>query len=281
MRSRSRIRLARAAACVGLLVLALAQTALPHAIGAESTPGCLGHPATIVGTPDADRLTGTAGPDVIVALAGDDRVFAEGDDDVVCAGPGRDVVEAGSGGDSVSGGPGGDSLWGGDADDSIFGGDGTDTCFQDGGAGSLASCERPPSVACPQDPVRGVYRPTRLSIVDECRWYQGHVVKVEVEADGDHHLAVEPDPGYGQFLTDPNRALQGGHMVVEIVKGQRLDAPEPGEHVAVFGTLVADTHGDRTKANDWREIHPVWAIRYMSRGMLVVKLPPKHPKFGG
>ena len=55
--------------------------------------------------------------------------------------------------------------------------------------------------------------------------------------------------------------------------GQALPVPAVGERVAVFGTWVLDTdHG-------WDEIHPIWAIRYLSRGLLVHRLPPETPRY--
>lgn len=68
--------------------------AAPAALAA---PTCMGHEATIVGTPGADILLGTAGRDVVVAGAGDDQVVAHEGNDLVCAGRGRDELILGNG----------------------------------------------------------------------------------------------------------------------------------------------------------------------------------------
>jgi Ca2+-binding RTX toxin-like protein len=96
---------------------------------------CLGHVATIVGTPRADGIEGTDGPDVIMGLGGADRIRGNGGDDVICAGPnearrgrfdiaivGRDLVEGGPGNDLIAGGPGIDALGGGKGNDRLYGG---------------------------------------------------------------------------------------------------------------------------------------------------------------
>jgi hypothetical protein len=94
------------------------------------------------------------------------------------------------------------------------------------------------------------------------------VSTVRGEEDGDYHVDVEPDPGFRHFLTHNNFTIQNGALVTEIMPGQHLPIPAPGERVAVFGTWVLDTdHG-------WNEIHPIWAIRYLDRGRLVHDRPP-------
>jgi len=99
------------------------------------------------------------------------------------------------------------------------------------------------------------------------------VTSVRHEEDGDDHVDVAPAPGFGRFLDADNVLLQHGSLVTEIMPGQALPLPAVGERVAVFGTWVLDTdHG-------WNEIHPIWAIRFLDRGVLVRRLPPKTPRY--
>jgi uncharacterized delta-60 repeat protein len=119
--------------------------------GAGRPPRCGGKPATIVGTPQKDRLRGTRRADVIAALGGNDTVTALGGDDIVCGGAGRDVLRGGpgtdrllgqAGDDRLLGGPGVDRLLGQAGRDVLLGGPGLrDLCL--GGVGrDRAACER-------------------------------------------------------------------------------------------------------------------------------------------
>jgi hypothetical protein len=138
---------------------------------------------------------------------------------------------------------------------------------------SSGSTAKPPS--CPGNPLLGVYDPSRLEVRQQCATFQGVVTDVGHRSDGDLHVDVRPDSGYEDFLNDGNRKDQGGALVVEIMPGQSLPAPTPGEHLAIFGTWVHDTH------NDWNEIHPVWSIDYLDRGTTSTSLPPKVPEYQG
>ncbi len=131
----------------------------------------------------------------------------------------------------------------------------------------------PKEPICPSDPLRGVYHSYRLDVIRPCTWFRGTVTDVRHEEDGDYHVNVAPDAGYSPFLNRGNLDDQGGALVAEIMPGQRLPIPDIGEHVAVLGTWVLDTsHG-------WREIHPIWAIRYLDRGRTVFELPPQKPLY--
>ena len=121
---------------------------------------CRGIPATIVGTPGADRLIGSAEPDVIAGLGGGDVVIAEGGRDLVCSGGGNDRVVAGpaadrvfgaggadrllggGGPDLLAGNPGRDVLRGDAGDDRLRGGSGFDRCVGGGGFDRKRACER-------------------------------------------------------------------------------------------------------------------------------------------
>jgi streptogramin lyase len=116
---------------------------------AVSPPTCRGKPATIVGSPDDDRLVGSTSAgtsDVIAALGGDDRIKANNGSDIVCGGDGNDRLNGGKGKDSLSGGAGDDRLNGSAGSDSLDGGSGSDRC--DGGSGrdSAKGCETPKRV---------------------------------------------------------------------------------------------------------------------------------------
>jgi len=118
-----------------------------------------------------------------------------------------------------------------------------------------------------------VYHPSRLTILGTCRWFKGTVTSTRHEEDGDYHVDVAPAKGFGAFLDSDNHLYQHGSLVTEIMPGQALPVPAVGERVAVFGTWVLDTnHG-------WNEIHPIWGIRYLSRGFLLQRLPPKTPVY--
>ena len=133
--------------------------------------------------------------------------------------------------------------------------------------------------ACPGDSLRGVYHPYRLHVLGTCRWYRGTVLYVRSEDDGDYHVVVKPDGGFARLLDAGNYSQQHGGLVTEIMPGQHLPIPGSGEHVSVFGTWTYDAdHG-------WNEIHPIWAIRYLSRGGRLVSslpvVPPLHDSNGG
>ncbi len=126
---------------------------------------------------------------------------------------------------------------------------------------------------CPSDPLLGVYSPKRLTVLKPCQWFRGHVVSVEPRSDGDIHIRLQADPGYTQFLNPTN--VNSGGMVAEIMPGQNLWTPSPGDHLAVFGTWVLD------KNNGWDEIHPVWGLKDLSSGRSASSLPPAVPLYTG
>lgn len=129
---------------------------------------------------------------------------------------------------------------------------------------------------CPSNPLLGVYDPSRLEVRQQCLWFRGTVVDLAPREDGDLHVDIAPAPGYERYLNKGNEKDQGGSMVMEIMPDQALPVLMPGEHVAVLGTWVHDTH------NDWNEIHPVWTIDYLDRGgRRVTSLPPRTPVYTG
>jgi Glycosyl hydrolases family 16/RTX calcium-binding nonapeptide repeat (4 copies) len=133
---------------VGAIAL-LSGLAFFGASGAATSPTCLGHKATIVGTSRSDRLVGTAARDVIVAGRGHDRVYAHQGNDLVCGGPGLDELFLGPGADKAMSGRGNDHIEGRGGQDFLDGGRGTD--LLNGGAGTdtcrrgedVLNCEAP------------------------------------------------------------------------------------------------------------------------------------------
>ncbi|HEX9374784.1 MAG TPA: hypothetical protein VGB19_00855 [Actinomycetota bacterium] len=125
---------------------------------------------------------------------------------------------------------------------------------------------------CPAgDPLRGVYHPDRLRVLGTCVTYRGVVRDFKHESDGDYHLYVIPALGMDHFL-DP-RSEGYGDLVVELLPGQALPLPQPGQRVTLVGTWAYDTD------HDWNELHPVWAETI--RGRIHTGLPPVPPEYGG
>ena len=109
---------------------------------------------------------------------------------------------------------------------------------------------------CPTTPLQGMIvhpqHPAKLNVLKACQTYQGVVVRVYHNDDGDWVFDVRPDPGYGGFLS--NHAEVPGTLHAEIIPAHPLRVPRVGDHVAIIGTWVLDT------IHHWKEIHPVWTI---------------------
>jgi len=106
------------------------------------------------------------------------------------------------------------------------------------------------------DVLAGVWKPSRLQLMDACRSVSGTVASVRVEADGDYHVNIRPDAGYQESLNQRNVTVQHGGLVVEVIPADQalVAPPRTGEHVQVTGAFVLDRdHG-------WLEIHPAWII---------------------
>lgn len=106
------------------------------------------------------------------------------------------------------------------------------------------------------DVLTGVWKPSRLQLLDSCRTMTGVVASVRNETDGDYHINVVPDAGYGDFLNRRNLSVQHGGLVVEVIPADQslVAPPRKGEHVRVTGAFVLDRdHG-------WLELHPAWSI---------------------
>ncbi len=129
---------------------------------------------------------------------------------------------------------------------------------------SLSACINP-------EPLKHVYHPGRLVVLDPCKTVSGTVAKMIKEKDGDTHIRLKVDPQYADTINQANVNGQGGNLVVEIVcafevsQTDAIDAcsgyeniipvPAVNEHVVITGQFVSDTeHGG------WNEIHPVYGI---------------------
>ena len=62
-------------------------------------------------------------------------------------------------------------------------------------------------------------------MLGECRTFRGVVLFIRSEEDGDYHVVVRPDPGFGHFLNATNRSEQYGGLVTEI--NARPAVPRP------------------------------------------------------
>jgi uncharacterized membrane protein len=105
---------------------------------ARDNASCLGHDATIVGTPGDDTIVGTPGNDVIHGLDGDDTIHGRGGDDIICGGSGNDTIYGEEGNDTIHGGEDNDFISGGPGNDVLYGTKGDDQLFGDEGNDSLS-----------------------------------------------------------------------------------------------------------------------------------------------
>jgi hypothetical protein len=96
-------------------------------------PGCLGKPATRIGTNGANTIIGSSGADVIVGLGGNDTIKGGGGNDLICGGDGKDTLTGGKGVDRFDAGAGNDTLVTRDKkkETTIKGGSGTDRAHRD------------------------------------------------------------------------------------------------------------------------------------------------------
>jgi len=115
-----------------------------------------------------------------------------------------------------------------------------------------------------------VYKPMRLTVMNECMTVSGTIVYSNPDPDGDFHLRMHLDPKYS-YLLKPANAQEGGNIVVEPICQhpptqpdaiaacknfhQDIIIPAVGSHVNVTGSYVLDRHH-----GGWAEIHPVTSI---------------------
>ncbi len=123
------------------------------------------------------------------------------------------------------------------------------------------------------EPLKHVYNPGRLTVLESCKTVSGTVVRVlRPEKDGDYHIQLKVDPQYSDVIDQANIDKQHGNLVLEIVCANKditqkdavsacsgyqnkIPLPKPNEHISVIGQFVSDKeHGG------WNEIHPVYQI---------------------
>lgn len=109
---------------------------------------------------------------------------------------------------------------------------------------------------CRQDPLAGVYHPSRLKIVSNCKTVSGTVVSIKNESDDDYHINLQLDSPDANLINDKNVSQEHGALVVEVIPMDRpnISKPTVGEKLTVTGAYVVDgEHG-------WMEIHPAWIV---------------------
>jgi hypothetical protein len=105
----------------------------------------------------------------------------------------------------------------------------------------------------------------RLNVIEECTAVEGRVVSLHRNADGDIHIALDPDQKSALNLV--NLIHAHGDLVVEIIcEHTPVDAanqaacgafhssitlPNVGDRIRVTGSYVTD------RDNGWNEVHPV------------------------
>ena len=125
-----------------------------------------------------------------------------------------------------------------------------------------------PAASCNADLWKHVYRPERLSVLQACTSVVGRVASVRRAADGDLHIALDPDRK--SVLNLVNVMHSHRHLIVEVAcqhtpsNGGALTAcagfnppatlVKVGDRVRVTGAYVTD------RDNGWNEIHPVTSI---------------------
>lgn len=195
----------------------------------------------------ADSLWGGDGRDEMYGSSGNDDMFGGGGVDTLRGQGDRDYMRGGAGYDAMDGGGADDALYP-DADSAnMDGGDGSDICVD--GAGTSRNCEAYADGSGPCPPgfasMVGTYRPTRLSIVNNCASITGTVVSGSVfeAGDGDLHFKVN---------------VNGTTWVVEYMPRDKGNYTKPsgGQTIALTGVKANDKWH-----NDHLEMHPVFSAK--------------------
>ena len=122
--------------------------------------------------------------------------------------------------------------------------------------------------SCDQSLWRHVYDPDRLKVIEPCTAVEGRVVSLSRGADGDLHIALEPDQ---ESVLNLFNAVHGGsHLALEVICEHTATKPSAAAACAAFTSRVAfPAAGQRVRAtgsyvtdrdNGWNEIHPVSRI---------------------
>ena len=125
-----------------------------------------------------------------------------------------------------------------------------------------------PPANCDADLWRHVYRAERLRVIEPCTAVDGRVASVSRAADGDLHIAFDPEQK--SVLNLINATHGHGHLVVEVICEHAaaepnaatvcagvtsgVTIPKAGDRVRVTGAYVTD------RENGWNELHPVTRI---------------------
>lgn len=121
---------------------------------------------------------------------------------------------------------------------------------------------------CKADLWQHVYDAKRLRVIEPCTAVVGRVVSLHRGADGDLHIALDPEDK--SVLNLLNAMHLHGELVVEVICEHapadrdaaaacaaftsRVAIPEIGDRVRVTGAYVTD------RDNGWNELHPVTRI---------------------
>jgi hypothetical protein len=113
-----------------------------------------------------------------------------------------------------------------------------------------------------------VYEPQRLRVIEACTAVEGQVVSVYRAADGDLHIALDPD--HASVLNFKNELHADGYLIVEVICEHtpaddepksacagfvpQVAAPKTGDRIPVTGAYVTD------REYGWNEVHPVTRI---------------------
>jgi hypothetical protein len=127
---------------------------------------------------------------------------------------------------------------------------------------------------CDADLWRHVYLPQRLRVIEACTAVDGRVVSLSRGADGDLHLALDPDRK--SVLNLVNATHAHGELVVEVICEHAADDGDAAAACATFTSRVAIPKiGDRVRVtgayvtdreNGWNELHPVTRIEPLRSG---------------
>jgi hypothetical protein len=127
--------------------------------------------------------------------------------------------------------------------------------------------------SCDKNPLRHVYNPARLKVVEKCVRVTGTVVAWRKEHDGDYHVSMQMDaPGFTNELNDRR---QHGFTVVEFTPFDKRPKFKAGQRLELLGTKVLDLqHGDH-KTTGWLELHPVYSYKVVSELPAAIQPPDK------